>query len=182
MNTFGSNLKAARLKREWTLKRLSEISGVSAAMLSKIESGEKTPTIRVAGQIAASLSLSISDLVGDKAYSPKCVVTRKDARKTISNPTTGMEGQLLCPGVPFCGLDFIYATLAPHSSSGPMPPHANGAEEYFLVVEGQLTLILNTNDTYQLYAGDSAFFKADVYHEIQNPTATECKYYLILHQ
>lgn len=182
MNTFGSNLKEERLKRGWTLKQLSEMSEVSIAMLSKIETGEKTPTIRVAGQISASLSLSISDLVGDNKCSKECIVIRKEACKIISNPITGMKGKLASPGIPFNDLDIIHATLPPQSSSGPMPPHAHGAEEYFLVAEGQLIVTLNKTDTYELSAGDSIFFKANVYHEIKNQTEEECKYYLILHR
>lgn len=180
MSTFGFNLKEARLKRGLTLKQLSEVSGVSIAMLSKIEAGEKIPTIRVAGQISASLSLSISDLVGDNEYSKKCIVIRKEARRTVINSTTSMKGQLLSPGVPLSHLDFIYSALPPQSCSGPMQPHAQGSEEYFLVTEGQMTIILNKTDTYHLNAGDSIFFKANVYHEIQNLTEEECCYYLIL--
>lgn len=180
MNTFGSNLKEARLKRGLTLKQLSEISGVSIAMLSKIETGEKTPTIRVAGQISASLSLSISDLVGDNEYSKKCIVIRKEDRKAVMNSTTAIKGQLISPGIPFSGLDFIYSALPPQSSSGLMQPHAPGSEEYFLVNKGRLTIILNRTDTYHLNPGDSIFFKSNVYHEIQNLTEEECCYYLIL--
>ncbi|MGI6092769.1 MAG: helix-turn-helix domain-containing protein [Veillonellaceae bacterium] len=182
MSTFGSNLKEARLKRGWTLKQLSELSGVSVAMLSKIETGEKIPTIRVAGQISASLSLSISDLVGDNVQPKQCVVIRKEARKRVFNPLTGLEAQLLSPGIPYSGLDLTYATLPPHSSSRLIPPHARGSEEYCIVAEGQLTVILNQTDSYNLHAGDSIFFKADVYHEIQNQTDEECKYYLVFNK
>jgi transcriptional regulator with XRE-family HTH domain len=180
INSFGVSLKKIRLKKKITLKQLSALSGISVAMLSQIELGDKVPTIRVAGQIAAALSMSISDLVGDAKYKKRGYIVRKDSRRKVFNPLTGMEGQLISPGRPPGSLDIIYSSLAPFSGSGPMPPHELGSEEYLLIVAGRLTVILNQSETYHLEAGDAIFFEGNILHEIRNDTETECTYYLVL--
>ncbi len=58
-------LRRLRRDRGWSLRTLAERSGVSAAMLSEIERGAKSPTVRLAYQIARALDCSISALLGD---------------------------------------------------------------------------------------------------------------------
>jgi transcriptional regulator with XRE-family HTH domain len=41
--TFGQKLKAYRMKRHWTLRQMSAITGVRIATLSKIERGDTQP-------------------------------------------------------------------------------------------------------------------------------------------
>src|ERR1700739_2177151 len=49
--------------RGWTIERLAAASGVSRAMISKIERGESSPTAVVLGKLSAALELSISQLL-----------------------------------------------------------------------------------------------------------------------
>ena len=46
-----------------SLRDLAERSGVSAPMLSQVERGETSPTLAVAGRIAAGLELTLSQLL-----------------------------------------------------------------------------------------------------------------------
>ena len=52
---FGDRVRTLREEAELTLEQLSKQSGVSRAMLSKVERGEKSPTIGVARRIALAL-------------------------------------------------------------------------------------------------------------------------------
>ena len=45
------------------MDRLAEASGVSRAMISKIERGESSPTAVVLGKLSAALELSVSELL-----------------------------------------------------------------------------------------------------------------------
>jgi transcriptional regulator with XRE-family HTH domain len=48
----GERVRGLRRGRGWTLEVLAERSGVSRAMISKLERGEKNPTLVVAAKVA----------------------------------------------------------------------------------------------------------------------------------
>ncbi|MFD6456078.1 helix-turn-helix domain-containing protein, partial [Nocardia sp. NPDC060220] len=79
---FGRNVRRRREEAGLTLEQLSTQSSVSRAMLSKVERGEKSPTIGVASRIAHALDASLSDLVGGAAAAASgvAVVLRKNDR------------------------------------------------------------------------------------------------------
>jgi transcriptional regulator with XRE-family HTH domain len=64
MTAFGERLRAERHRRGWPIERLAAASGVSRAMISKIERGESSPTAVVLGKLSAALELSVSELLG----------------------------------------------------------------------------------------------------------------------
>jgi transcriptional regulator with XRE-family HTH domain len=63
MTAFGERLRAERHARSWPIERLAAASGVSRAMISKIERGESSPTAVVLGKLSAALGLSVSELL-----------------------------------------------------------------------------------------------------------------------
>jgi len=54
MAAFGERLREARRARGWPIDRLASASGVSRAMISKIERGESSPTAVVLGKLSAA--------------------------------------------------------------------------------------------------------------------------------
>src|SRR5215203_7084854 len=61
--TVGPRIHALRDAMGLSLRDLAERSGVSAPMLSQVERGETSPTLAVAGKIAAGLELTLSQLL-----------------------------------------------------------------------------------------------------------------------
>src|SRR5690606_24469306 len=59
---IGARVRALRESMGYSLRELAERSGVSAPMLSQVERGETSPTLAVAGRIAAGLDLTLSQL------------------------------------------------------------------------------------------------------------------------
>src|SRR3954452_17456456 len=60
---IGPRIKALREGLDLSLRDLAARSGVSAPMLSQVERGETSPTLQVAGRIAAGLELRLSQLL-----------------------------------------------------------------------------------------------------------------------
>jgi transcriptional regulator with XRE-family HTH domain len=60
---FGERLRALRRARGWPIGQLASASGVSRAMISKVERGESSPTAVVLGKLSAALELSVSELL-----------------------------------------------------------------------------------------------------------------------
>src|SRR5215210_644533 len=61
---LGGRVRELRRRRGLTLEELAELSGVSRAMISKLERGEKNPTLLVAANLAEGLGVTLSQLAG----------------------------------------------------------------------------------------------------------------------
>ena len=59
----GNNISELRNANNFTLKKLSEKTGLSIALISRIENGQISPSIHTLEKIAASLGVEISDLL-----------------------------------------------------------------------------------------------------------------------
>ncbi|RVD46915.1 helix-turn-helix transcriptional regulator, partial [Mesorhizobium sp. M7A.F.Ca.ET.027.03.2.1] len=93
---FGDRVRTIREQANLTLEQFSKLSGVSRAMLSKVERGEKSPTIGVAKRIAHALGASFSALLGDEPASRRAfALVTKDQRQVFRDPETGFERFLL---------------------------------------------------------------------------------------
>ena len=59
-------LREQRKRRDLSLDQLSQLTGVSRAALSQIETRKTNPTIGVLWKISAGLGVAFSDLIGEK--------------------------------------------------------------------------------------------------------------------
>jgi transcriptional regulator with XRE-family HTH domain len=175
---LGERVRALRRERGWTLELLASRSGVSRAMISKLERGEKNPTLVVAARVAEGLGVSLLQLVGIEARREVVVVPR-ERRMVMRDPETGFERQLLSPSFGGGGLEFIRNVVPEGSTSGEFPPHPRGVEEYVVVEKGRLRAILGSVE-HVLEVGDAAYFEADVAHRFDNAGVGECSYYLVI--
>jgi transcriptional regulator with XRE-family HTH domain len=175
---LGERIRALRRERGWTLEVLAGRSGVSRAMISKLERGEKNPTLVVAAKVAEGLGVGLSQLVGVEERREVIVVPR-ERRMVVRDPETGFERQLLSPSFGGRGIEFIKNVVPGGSSSGEFPPHRRGVEEYVVVERGQLRAILR-GEEYLLDEGDALYFEADVPHRFDNAGEEECSYYLVI--
>lgn len=177
---FGNNVRAARLSRNLSLQELADLSGVSQSMLSKIERNQKTPTIRIAYQIADALKLTVSELLGETKRFERAVVMRFAERQGFVDPVTQIRRELISPAFPAGSTEFIFNTYPAGASTGLMPPHRQGFKEYMAICRGKFRVILNQKQIFDLDEGDSIFFEANVEHEVINTTNQEGCYYSII--
>jgi quercetin dioxygenase-like cupin family protein len=147
-------------------------------MISKLERGEKNPTLVVAAKVAEGLGMNLSRLVGVEEKR-KVVVVPRERRMTMRDPETGFERQLLSPSLGGRGVEFMRNVVPEGSTSGELPPHRRGVEEYVVVERGRLRAVLGREECV-LEEGDAAYFEADVAHRFDNAGEGECSYYLVI--
>lgn len=167
-----------RREKRMTLEGLAERSGVSRAMLSKVERGEKNPTLVVAAKLAEGLGVPLSRLLGVEERREVVVVAR-DRRPVMRDPETGFERQQLSPNFGGRGVEFVRNVVPEGSTSGEFPPHRRGVEEYIVVEKGRLRAVL-AGEEYLLEEGDSLYFEAEVAHRFDNAGEGPCSYYLVI--
>ena len=175
---LGARVKELRRRRGLTLKDLAERAGVSRAMISKVERGEKNPTLVVAAKVAEGLGVTISELLGVKERR-EIVVIPRERRMTMRDPESGFERQLLSPTFGGRGVEFVRNVVPHGSTSGEFPPHRRGVEEYVVVEKGRLRTFVG-DEEHLLEAGDALYFEADVSHRFDNAGDGECSYYLVI--
>src|SRR5438270_13885611 len=96
---LGARVKALREAMDLSLRDLAERCGVSAPMLSQVERGETSPTLQVAGRIAAGLELRLSQLLRLDEAGAVSVVRRSERRKGPGK-AKGHSYEILTPPLP----------------------------------------------------------------------------------
>lgn len=178
---FGGNVRRRREEAGLTLEQLSAHSSVSRAMLSKVERGEKSPTIGVASRIAHALDVSLSDLIGAPAgaASGVAVVMRKNGRPVFRDPETGFERHIVSAAPGAGRAEMVFHHLPAQVSTGLLPAYPPGTEKQLVVLEGALTVAVGgISET--LNTGDSLFFQADADHGFANRTNAPCEYIMVI--
>lgn len=179
-DVFGGNVRRRREAAGLTLEQLSTRSSVSRAMLSKVERGEKSPTIGVASKIAQALDASLSDLIGGPAAAPGvAVVMREHERAVFRDPETGFERHMVSAAPGAAGAEMIVHYLPAQISTGLLPANPAGTEKQLMVLDGTLTVLIG-GITETLNAGDSLFLQADTAHGFANHTGAPCRYIMFI--
>jgi transcriptional regulator with XRE-family HTH domain len=175
---LGTRVKELRRRRGLTLEELAERAGVSRAMISKVERGEKNPTIVVTAKVAEGLGVTLSELLRVEERR-EIVVVPREKRMVVRDSDTGFERQLLSPTFGGRGVEFVRNVVPYGSTSGEFPPHRRGVEEYVVVEKGRLRAAVG-GEEHLLEEGDALYFEADVSHRFDNDGDGECSYYLVI--
>lgn len=176
---FGERVRTLREHANLTLEEFSKTSGVSRAMLSKVERAEKSPTIGVAKRIAHALNTPLSVLMGDETRQRAVALVKKDKRQVFKDPETGFERHLLSPIVAGMAVEVVLHLLPAKVSTGKLPPYPAGVGKHVLATRGKVVVGFESQQI-TLDEGDSLYFDANVEHWFENPTSKASEYYLVI--
>jgi len=168
----GRRVRALREARGLSLRDLADRSGVSAPMLSQVERGDTSPTLAVAGKIAAGLGLSLSQLLRLDEGQHVVIARAKDRRAVRRN---GHRVERITPDLPGERASVTVHALRAGGrtgGTGDAPLHAPGSRETVLVQSGALAVLID-EERYDLAPGDAVTFDADLPHHFENPGKTE---------
>jgi quercetin dioxygenase-like cupin family protein len=138
-------------------------------MLSQVERGETSPTLHVAGRIAAGLDLSLSQLLRLDEGGTVSIV--RAAATKPARERTGHRTEVLTPAVPGQRAELSRHVLEPTAATGDAgdpPLHEPGAREIAHVQDGTIVLCID-GERHELHAGDTVTFDADLPHHFENP-------------
>ena len=161
-----------------SLQQLAERSGVSAAMLSEVERGRKSPTLRVAAQIADGLEVAVSELL-DGEPAPRMHVRRRAERRRLIDEKSAIERHLLAPAFLANGIEIVWYVVPPGSESGSFAPQRNGVLSHATVVRGTIEFQAE-GERVTLRAGDSIDFPGNITHEFRNSGRGPSEFLLVV--
>ena len=148
-------------------------------MLSKVERGERNPTLGVALEIAAGLGVGLSELMSAPAARRAVHRMPRRRRRVFVDPESGFERHLLSPVAARRTVEFVMHVLPRGRASGPLPPYPPGVTKIAVVEAGTLAVTIGGRQ-HTLEEGDALFFEADVEHEFSNAGGTRLRYYLVV--
>ena len=168
-------VKARRLALALTIDVLAERSGVSRAMISKVERGETSPTAVLLGKLANALDVTLSQLFSDETEEGPLV--RAQTRKAWRDPATGYLRRNVSPAS--APVDVVEVTLP----SGASVTHDNAVPMHLTqlvwVFDGHLTLVID-GTPYELGPGDCLQMRLDRPISFQNHTSADVRYAVVL--
>jgi transcriptional regulator with XRE-family HTH domain len=176
---LAANLARLRARRHLELDDLAARSGIRRELLVRLEAGEAVPSLRAVWALATALRVPFGAIVALPGAVPAIFrVQRADRGRIVVSASRRVRSRALFPlGDPLAP-EVYELTLAPGSLEE-ATAHAVDTWEHLLVARG--ALIVRAGDrAAQLGPGDSLFFRADVPHSYENPTATESVAHLVM--
>ncbi|MGW3349789.1 helix-turn-helix domain-containing protein [Nonomuraea rubra] len=148
-----------RRERGLTLSVLAERTGISAAHLSRMEKGERQPSIGSLFQIARAYGLSLGELVGDERAAGHHVV--RGAGAPVHDGPDGPYAMMTGLG-PRSALEAVRLELA---ADRPRRAVTHAGEEWVYVVRGEVGARVGGEEV-TLAAGDALHFDAAARHAL----------------
>ena len=158
---ISKNIKQLRETRGVSQEQLAKTSGIPRPTWSNLESGSANPTIHILLRVAATLQISLEELIGPpretcQFYPADTVLIQKRGDSFIR--------KLLPHHLP--GVDFDRMEIAPGSRIAGIP-HKTGTKEYLTCEKGSIELAV-TGEKYKLTSGDVVAFRGDQKHSYMN--------------
>jgi transcriptional regulator with XRE-family HTH domain len=174
------NLRARRKSRGMSLDDLANASGVSRAALSQIETHKSNPTVGLLWKIAVGLGVPFAELIGE--VKGGISVLRRADGSVLRSLDGKLESRPLAPAGTSPLVELYELRLSARSVHA-ADAHAPGTHELVVVLSGSLRMRVSTAEeaeVYELGAGDSISFPADVPHAYENPGGSEARYHNLI--
>lgn len=155
---IGKKIRVIRQQKGFTLNQLSEKSGISTSMISKIETAQALPPVSTYANIASGLGISFGDLFQLDLQEPNISIVRSDDRQVVSRGA-------------YVGIPLAYhknqKKMEPFLFEYPLgrkvPTFRHDNEEMIFVIEGKLEFKYG-GDKIILSKGDCVYFNGKIPH------------------
>ncbi|WP_411104472.1 helix-turn-helix domain-containing protein [Streptomyces sp. cmx-4-9] len=159
LTAVGPRLRALRQQRGATLAQLGEETGISLSTLSRLESGQRRPTLELLLPLARAHRVALDELVG----APETGDPRIRPRPFVRHGATYVPLSRSSPG----GVNAFKTIMPPHE--GPTPGlRVHEGYEWLYVLSGRVRLLLAEHDLV-LGPGEAAEFDTHTPHAFFNP-------------
>lgn len=156
----GPRLRALRARRDVTLAALSEQTGVSVSTLSRLESGQRKPTLELLLPLARAYQVPLDDLVGaPRTGDPRVHMKPEVLGGRVVVPLTERTG----------GVRSFKQLFPPHTPGGEPSLKTHEGYEWIYVLSGRLRLLLGEQDI-DLGPGEVVEFDTHTPHWVGNVT------------
>ena len=172
----GQKIHKLRLKKKIGLVELGRHTGLSAAMLSKVESGKLFPTLPTLLRIALVFSVGLEFFFTDDQKRNAVAIVRKADRKRFPERPDGRDISFYFESLDFVAverkLNTYYAEFQP-LQPGKAHTHQHPGMEFLYLLRGKLELHVSGLH-HILDSGDSVYFDASLPHSYRRASQKPC--------
>ena len=157
LDQVGNRLKRVRTQRQITLTALADTTGISKSTLSRLENGQRRPTLELLLALSQAYRVPLDDLVGAPEVGDPRVRLRPGRVKgraviPLTRQPAGMQ---------------VWKIVIPTSKGDPEPRGHDG-HEWIYVLSGHMRLVLGDQD-WVLGPGEVAEFDTQIPHWFGSP-------------
>ncbi|MGK6319274.1 helix-turn-helix domain-containing protein [Sphingomonas sp. DT-204] len=166
--TLGTLLKGLRARNDWTLKEMSERSGIPVSTLSKVEHDRLTLTYDKLLQLSQRLNIRMSELFAENAAAPEAAVTARrsigDLDRAVRVNTRNYDYYYLCTELRRKRMIPVLTRVRAKSAEefGDLVHHSG--EEFIFVVSGRIVVHTEFYDPVPLEEGESIYIDSNMGH------------------
>lgn len=162
---IGEKISQIRKNKDLSVRKLAELSNVTASMLSQIERGIANPSVNSLKSIASALDVPLFTFFTSEVVKEDLIVRKNNRKKVILPESDNVIYELLAPGISD-NFEFAIMTLDPDTCSSNGDIHHSGYELAY-VLEGEATLYLD-DEEFILHKEDSVKISAGIRHRWEN--------------
>lgn len=166
--TLGRLLRGLRMRNNWTLKEMSERTGIPLSTLAKVEHDRLTLTYDKLQQVSERLNLRMSELFAEPEDDADKVVTARrsigDMDTAIRVNTKNYDYYYLCPELRRKRMIPLVTKIRAKSVGefGDLVHHSG--EEFIYVLEGTVEVHTEFYDPVVIHAGESIYLDSRMGH------------------
>jgi transcriptional regulator with XRE-family HTH domain len=173
---IGPKIRSIRLKKKMGLVQLGQHTGLSPAMLSKIERGQLFPTLPTLLRIAMVFSVGLDFFVAPARDKPVVCVARHQDRLRFPEKPGARDVAYEFESLDFPAVQRLFNSY--YAEFFAVPPeklrrHQHPGAEFIFVISGTLALHLG-DEQHVLEAKDSIYFDSTVPHGYRKSGGKAC--------
>jgi transcriptional regulator with XRE-family HTH domain len=174
---LAKRIREERVAHSWSLAQLADRSGVSKAMISRIERGETSPTAALLGHLSGAFGITLSALLA-RAEAGESRIARVGVQAVWEDPETGLRRTAVSP--PGSRVIEIVRSELPSMQSVSYPASA------FMFIHQQIWVLKGIlhftegSEVHELRAGDCLQLGTPADCRFENRQRSACTYLVVV--
>jgi transcriptional regulator with XRE-family HTH domain len=173
---IGAKIRGLRLKKKMGLVELGQHSGLSPALLSKLERGRLFPTLPTLLRIALVFSVGLDYFFAGAREKPLVAVVRKAERVQLPERQGGKDMSYRFESLDYPATErrfnSYYAEFLPVARDN-VRLHTHAGVEFIYTLKGRLTVHIDGHE-HALESGDSMYFDSGLPHGYRRGGTSTC--------
>ena len=174
--SIGEKLRTLRLRKSMGLVELGKHTGLSAALLSKLERGKLYPTLPTLLRIALVFSVGLDYFFTDERKRRVVALVRKNERFRFPDRpgTSDVSYYFECLDYPATERRMsAFSAEFQELPAEKIKPHQHAGVEFLYLQAGELVVKIGSEE-HSLEAGDSIYFDSSVQHSYRRQNKKPC--------